>query len=350
MIVNKENIDNIPFFFIVGRPRSGTTLLRTLFDAHPNVAIPLECKFALDLYPRYGKIRVWSQKDIDAFYHDLKEQLLFDTWTIDLGSLKAALDDSVGENDYAHICRLVYLHYTSFFEKDDIFLIGDKNPGYTIYSGQLLTIFPGARFIHILRDYRDNYLSLKNVDFELPIPSLAAAKWKLFYKKFNKDAARQPDNYLLLRYEDLVKDPVKKMQELCRFLSIPYTGKVFDFDEKSEDVKKAYPGGFVERYHANLLNKVNASRVGLYKERLTRREIKLLDFAAGISAEEAGYERHYIFVKPWIMLQAFPGILLAHFLAFLTSIVDRMPYRLRINILNKWPLAVARLYSRFTKR
>jgi hypothetical protein len=347
--IAQENTDQIPLFFIVGRPRSGTTLLRTLFDAHPNVAIPLECKFALDLYPRYGKIRNWSQKDLDSFYRDLQKQLLFDTWTIDLDKLKAELDTCLGNVDYAHVCRLVYLNYKSFFEKDDILLIGDKNPGYTIYTKQLSTIFPGARFIHIIRDHRDNYLSLKNVDFELPIPSLAATKWKLFYQKFNKDAARQPENYLVLRYEALVSDPVNKMKELCRFLNLPYTGKVFDFDEKKEDVLKAYPDGFIERYHTNLLNKVNASRVGLYKEKLTKREIKLLDYAVGISAEEAGYERHYIFVKYWMMLQAFPGILLAHFLALLTRIVDRMPYRLRINILNKWPLAVARVYHRFKK-
>ncbi|NQU34666.1 MAG: sulfotransferase [Bacteroidetes bacterium] len=51
-----EQLNKIPFFFVVGRPRSGTTLLRTLFDAHPNVSFPPECQFIINLYPKYGKI------------------------------------------------------------------------------------------------------------------------------------------------------------------------------------------------------------------------------------------------------------------------------------------------------
>lgn len=48
------NIADTPFIFIVGRPRSGTTLLRTLYDAHPNVNIPPECQFVVNLYGKYG--------------------------------------------------------------------------------------------------------------------------------------------------------------------------------------------------------------------------------------------------------------------------------------------------------
>ena len=350
LICTDAGTDSIPFFFIVGRPRSGTTLLRTLFDAHPNVAIPLECKFALDLFPRYGKIRHWTQKDIDDFYSDLREQLLFDTWTLDLQELKAGLDACTGPTPYSRICRTVYLHYRSFFPKQKILLIGDKNPGYTIYTRQLSRLFPGAKFIHIVRDYRDNYLSTKNVHFELPIPALVAAKWRLFYRKFNRDALHDPDNYCVVRYEDLVGDPRGQVEELCRFLGVPFNEGVFDFNEKKEEVMKSYPEGFVERYHANLMNKVNASRMGLWKEKLSGGEVRLLDFAAGGAADEAGYVRRHSSFSLTLKLKALPGIGLAHFLAFLTRIVDRLPYRMRINILNKWPLAIALFYSRFIKR
>ena len=83
-----EQLNRIPFFFVVGRPRSGTTLLRTLFDAHPNVSFPPECQFIVNLYPKYGKIIDWEEKQILSFYHDLIEQWLFDTWNMDLDKLK----------------------------------------------------------------------------------------------------------------------------------------------------------------------------------------------------------------------------------------------------------------------
>ena len=43
--IDINKIKELPIFFIVGSPRSGTTMLRTIFDAHPNVSIPLENPF-----------------------------------------------------------------------------------------------------------------------------------------------------------------------------------------------------------------------------------------------------------------------------------------------------------------
>lgn len=346
-----EKIDAIPFFFIVGRPRSGTTLLRTLFDAHPSVAIPPECKFVLDLYPKYKKKNDWTKKDLEDFYLQLGQQWRFDTWTMDREKLRRDLLDCEGSNTYSHICKVVYLNYRSFFNNEEITRFGDKNPGYTIYTRRLATIFPGAKFIHIVRDYRDNYVSVKDVDFELPVPSAVATKWKLFYRKFEKDSRNEPGNYRVVRYEDLVTDPQGVFRNLCEFIGIPYRSEVFNFDEKREEVLKAYPPGFIEKYHANLLNKVNPSRVGVWKKQLSAREIKILDLSVGKLAEKAGYERQYKACNPFLYLAALPGICWAHFLATLTKIVDALPYRLRMNILNKWPIKLARLYLRaFNKK
>ncbi len=341
-----EEINKLPVFFILGRPRSGTTLLRTLFDAHPNVIIPPECKFILDLYPKYGKKKNWSQKDLEEFYNDLIGQWRFDTWKIDGEKLKSDLAAYVGKNDYSTICKVVYLHYSSFFEKENILWIGDKNPGYTIYSERLLKIFPQAKFIQIIRDYRDNYVSVKDVDFELPIPSLVATKWRLFYNRVKKASAKYPDRFITVKYEDLCDDPERYMNDLCDFLGLEYRPEVLNFHEKKDDVFKTYTKEFITRYHANLLNQVNKSRTGMWKTRLTEKEIRLADLAVGDIAEEAGFPRRYNHFGPAWYLRALPGIMLAYTLAILTKIVDKMPYRLRMNVLNKWPLALAGTYLR----
>jgi hypothetical protein len=341
-----EEIDKIPVFFIIGRPRSGTTLLRTLFDAHPNVSIPPECKFILDLYPKYGRKNNWSEKDLLEFFADLKEQWRFDTWTIDLEKLKEDLLACKGKVPYSSICKVVYLRYGSFFPKNEILWIGDKNPGYTIYSKRLLKIFPDAKFIQILRDYRDNYVSVKDVDFELPIPSLVATKWKLFYRNVMKASRQHPDRFITVQYEELVSEPALHLEELCKFLGLEYHPEVLDFHEKKDDVFKAYPKEFITRYHANLLNRVNKSRSGVWKTKLSEKEIRLVDFAVGKIAEEAGYHREFKGFRAGIFLKALPGIFLAYSLAIMTKIVDRMPYRLRMNMLNRWPLAIAGTYLR----
>ncbi|HJN06527.1 MAG TPA: sulfotransferase [Bacteroidales bacterium] len=339
-----ENLSNIPIFFIVGRPRSGTTLLRTLFDAHPNVNFPPECQFIVNLYPKYGKKTNWTEKDILSFYNDLINQWLFDTWTIDPDKLKKTLLSYKGHNTYGTICKVVYMQYISLFEKEKLLTIGDKNPGYAIYTKLLLKIFPEAKFIHIIRDYRDNFVSIKNVDFELPIPSLVVQKWKYFFKKFNKDGAERPDTYYVIKYEDLVKDPEIQLEKLCKFIGAEYKASVFNFHNKKDEILKTYPPGYIQNYHSSLMKKINTSKIGVWKKQLSPWKIKLMDATAGKVAVQAGYERVYKKFNLLIYLYVLPGRLYAGLLYLATLIVEKFPYKLRMIILIKGPLFLAKIY------
>ncbi len=339
-----KNIAEIPFVFIVGRPRSGTTLLRTLFDAHPNVIIPPECQFIVNLYPRYGKKKLWKEQDILDFHNDLIDQWLFDTWNIDEDKLKAALLDYVGETTYSTICKVVYMQYVSLFEKEEVLLLGDKNPGYAIYTRLLQKIFPDARFIHILRDYRDNFVSIRNVDFELPVPTLVVQKWKYFYKKFEKDSRSAPEKYRTLRYEALVRNYENEMIKICEFAGIRFTYDIFDFYKKKDVILNTYPPGYIHSYHESLLNRINSKKVGVYKWELTPHQIKLMDVTVGFTAEMAGYLREYRGKSYWLLFLAFPGRFMAGMLTAATWVVDRFPYKTRMAILNKGPLFMARVF------
>ena len=339
-----ENIKDIPFFFVVGRPRSGTTLLRTLFDAHPNVLIPQECQFIINLYPKYGAITRWNQNILLEFYGDLQEQWRFDTWKIDQEELKAALLKFEGEQRYSTICKVVYACYPSLFNKEEIIMFGDKNPGYTIYTERLLKIFPDARCIHITRDYRDNFVSVRNVDFELPVISLVTSKWIYFVKQFNKAKKKYPDSHYTIRFEDLIKEPEIQLEKLCQFTGLKYVPEVFDFHKKKEEVKKLYPEGFINKYHSSLLGKIDPGTAGVWKKQLTEREVRIADAVAGKYADISGYERKYKKAGMGVYLMACPGILYARLLYFATAVVDRFPYKWRMNILSKGPLVLARIY------
>lgn len=343
-----KKVADIPFFFVVGRPRSGTTLLRTLFDAHPNVAFPPESQFIINLYPKYGKITNWTEKIIINYYNDLIDQWLFDTWKMDLEKLKKRLLGFTGENTYGTISKVVYIEYQSLFNKGEVLFIGDKNPGYAIYTKLLLKIFPEAKFIHILRDYRDNFVSIKKVDFELPIPSLVAQKWKYFFKKFNRDSKIKPSRYLTINYEELAKSPEVRFQELCNFIGIEFDDSVFNFHNKKEEILNTYPDGYIDTYHTSLLQKINTSKIGVWKKELSDKQVKLMDQTLGKYAEMAGYQRKYSNYNLIISIAALPGRFIAAMLSLATKIVDTFPYKLRYLILNKGPLAIARIYYRLT--
>lgn len=339
-----NDINQIPIFFVVGRPRSGTTLLRTLFDAHPNVNFPPECQFIVNLYPKYGRTTTWTKDKLLEFFKDLSEQWLFDTWKMDNDSLKSTLLQLVGSNSYGTICKAVYLEYNSLFDKEEIKYIGDKNPGYAIYTHQLLKIFPEAKFIHIIRDYRDNFVSIRNVDFEIPIPSLVVQKWKYFYNKFNRDSLKKPSVYKVINYETLALNPESEFGKLCDFVGIDYNENVFNFHQKKDDILKQYPKGYIVTYHTSLLQKINTSKIGVWKKELSSSQVKIMDLTVGSVAEKSGYVRKYKGFNFGIWLLAMPGRAYAGILSLATKIVDTFPYKIRIAILIKGPLVLAKAY------
>jgi hypothetical protein len=345
-----ENTRKIPFFFIMGRPRTGTTLLRSLFDAHPNVQVPWECQFILNLYPKYGKLEYWNHETLDQFYSELLEQWQFKSWNIDHEKLKSDLHEYEGEISYASVCQVVYLNHISFYPKETISLIGDKNPGYSIYYDRLKNIFPDAKFIYILRDYRDNFHSIKNVDFELPFVSVVVYKWKHFYKKALRASLKYPGSFYFVRYEDLVSEPVHQLQRICDFLGVPYVPEVFDFYKMKSKAEETYPVVILKKHHKSLFNPVNTSRIGLWKTSMTERQVRIADLVAGKYGGQAGYEKKYRDFGLTVRLLALPGVCYARFLYVMTGIFDKTPYRFRQKILSKGPLLIARIFGKLFPR
>ena len=345
-----EPFRKIPLFFIIGRPRTGTTLLQSLFDAHPQVIIPWECQFVLNLFPAYGKITNWKITDLQHFYEDLLRQWQFSTWNINHSELREALLQYTGEHTYRDICQVVYLNYRSLFQKGEIRLIGDKNHGYTIYTERLLKIYPEAKFIYVLRDYRDNFDSVKRVDFEVPIVSLVVYKWKYFYRKALQAAERHPGAFYFLRYEDLATEPEKYFREISDFTGISYHPEVFEFYRMKGKAVEAYPTDVIEKHHQSLFNPINTSRLGLWKKSMSETQVRIAGQVAGKYAVLAGYQRRYEKFSLWIALLALPGVFYARTIYFFTVIFDRFPYRWRERILSKGPLMLAKLFSVLFRR
>ena len=77
-------------FFIVGRGRSGTTLLSRMFAKHPQIAVAPEGFFAMSLERRYGS-GAWDASRIDAFGRDLLLENRMRTWKLDVGRLRGVL-------------------------------------------------------------------------------------------------------------------------------------------------------------------------------------------------------------------------------------------------------------------
>ena len=145
-----------PAPFIVGIPRSGTTLLRLQLDSHPALAIPPETGFGHLL----AEIGIEASRADDA----LDALTALPTWP-DLGiddDDVAGMRSRLGDQGAADALRAVYGAYAARHGKPRW---GDKTPGHLAHMGALSHALPEARFIHIIRDGRDVAASIRGLPF-----------------------------------------------------------------------------------------------------------------------------------------------------------------------------------------
>src|SRR5262249_29178295 len=145
--------DRSPVPFIVGAARSGTTLLRLMLDAHPDLAIPAETNFI----PRIIKETQESTNPREQFYHSLVSLEYWDDFALDRETLRERLA-TIRPFDVADGVRCFFEIYA---ERQGKPRWGDKTPMYLRHMTVIQDVLPEARFIHLIRDGRDVALSNK---------------------------------------------------------------------------------------------------------------------------------------------------------------------------------------------
>lgn len=262
-----NTIKNIPMLFILGKGRSGTSLLQNMLDAHPAIIGPQESKFAVLLYPLFSDIKKWKKSDILLFVKCLYMEPLFaNLWHIDKDELTNKLLSVMDLADYSILCKIVYYQFRK--DKENVLLISDKNPQYVLFIDTLLKIFPEARFVHIVREPRDNIYS-HIVSFNDKNPIFRAYQWLEFNKIIERKKAILPGRFFSVKYENLVSNPEIVMRSLSEFLGIPFSDKMArnkDTAVINEQLAKSEMRREGTRIHKELLRPVNTSNIGKWKK------------------------------------------------------------------------------------
>ena len=181
----------------------------------------------------------WDEQKLKEFYSDIFKQPKIDTWIINKEKLKTDIL-KLGENaNFVRLIKLLYLNYTSFFNKKERILLGDKNPGYSYNMKSfktLLKLFPQSKIIHITRDYGDHFLSMAKMEFEGNHLSLVCYRWKYSYTQIKKLMKNKMNRYYFIRYEDLVQNPKKEVGSICDFLNIKYEENMIHYHIKKYNI------------------------------------------------------------------------------------------------------------------
>lgn len=199
-------LESKQFLYVIGSPRSGTTMLQILLANHPQVASTVE----QTLYQHYivPWLDTWAMEVCN-----LEER----GWKLGLPILwqEAELVEFLSEFLRRAYAKIVAL-------KPAATHVLDKHPGYSLHVKTIRRFIPHARFIHMIRDGRDVACSMMAVHGKMGFAPArltdAAAKWKRFVLAAREAAAFGPD-YLETRYEDFLEqktDAYARVLEFCR--------------------------------------------------------------------------------------------------------------------------------------
>lgn len=235
---------------IFGVPRSGTTLLRTLLDAHPNIAAGPEAPWLAEHQPRsvlgLARYLMEDEHGMVANFGASRQEVL--------GAARRLVDDLLGgyarrrgKRRWAH-----------------------KTPNDILHIEALLELLPDARIIWLVRDGLDVAMStavtaehrrgvsplyekqLKLAD-GMPLPSTPLAallRWGLWNHRVSRALAGAW--HLRIAYEDLARQPEDTAGAICTFIGEPFDPAMLRYDTSRHDLPKWEWGSADVRHHTGI--------------------------------------------------------------------------------------------------
>jgi hypothetical protein len=198
--------------FVIGSPRSGTTLVRLMLDSHPRISCGEETHFLRDLgaivgrhwdlLATYGFERRWWLERIAAFYTAFQADVLA----------------REGKSRWA-----------------------EKDPTYTLILDLVEELFPDAVYVHLLRDGHDVVASFRDRWGYRAALRAARTEWARYVRSARAFGRRlPPERFLEVRYERLVADPEPEARRLFAFLGETWEPRVLDFDPAEHSATERY--------------------------------------------------------------------------------------------------------------
>lgn len=222
---------NNPPFFIIGVPRSGTTLLRDLLARHSQVALPPEeTQFLPDLIGIAEQGATGSQFNAAARSVIGKSNYAF-LMARRHGMDTEMLAGGLSATEPMSALREVVLASSG---KPNAKHWGDKTPNYAWMVDRILQKQPGARFVYIARDPRDVALSMAHAWGKSAMR--AAMDWNKTEGLVSgwKSSGVLHTNLLEVSYEDLLTMPKRTIAKVCGFLGLAYEDGMLDLNSSSE--------------------------------------------------------------------------------------------------------------------
>lgn len=280
--------------FIGGAGRSGTTLVVDMLGLHPRISPIYETDFVLQLagllfgehglslqeirgrvirrmdeWTRPLPFRPHSKRDYEQFHHG-PHYILFDRAfalerTTELLKQVAAGRATDGFRDF------VLTLFEEHCRRDGKVRWVNKTPAYVNHLPLLRALFPTMRFIHSIRDGRDTACSAVTRSWGPQNYRKAAAWWANRVKRGVAFGRKYPEQYLEVRFEDLVQNPIEHLGRMLTWL---------DEEGRSEEILRFYQEDGV---------RLDSSRIGEWRRTFSQEDNRAFWELAGEMLVHFGY-------------------------------------------------------------
>ena len=293
-MIEASSADRLPAPFVVGVGRSGTTLLRLMLDAHPELAIPPESHFIPQLIQATAHRQLTAEEAVEVIASVRQ-------WG-DFGFTRAELVDRLAPLEPLHAAAATRGFFDGYAERHGKRRWGDKTPIYVEHIPEIAATLEEARFIHLIRDGRDVALSRSTwSEGEIGDLAKAARRWRKRIERAREDA-RGIDRYLEIRYEDLVLDTEPTLQRVCELVELEFDPAMLTYHQRAEErlaelgdlpaqgrkgVREAADRLAIHRFTKEPPKR---ERVARWKSEMGARQRQAYEAEAGDLLAELGYE------------------------------------------------------------
>jgi hypothetical protein len=255
--------DRQPPIFVVGFPRSGTTLLAGLLSAHSRMICGPETEFFTDLESanrgnRLCRSAAWPEEASNYIYS------IYDDGSVlaNYGVTRAEFAETLRQRERSPQAILEGLTETYMRQHGKQRWI-EKTPTHLIRTRTIRRHYPDAPIVRILRDPRDVALSMLKVPWGPRSYAAAILEWQFFDERsapfFEADS-----NTMTLRFEDLLQDPEGQLRRLCHFLGEEFEPGMMNTSESIMHVNRSR-----EPWKQKVGEPLDADRLGVWRRETT---------------------------------------------------------------------------------
>lgn len=288
-----------PIVFICGHRKSGTTMFHNLFDGHPELCVyPMDINLLYGYFPKFNLaslsiVELEARIDRVVFDDLVKTGALGDV--IDVKKLKEFFKKNMLGQSYSDVSEVIgalLKAYSELESKEKKYYVV-KETSIEMYAKEIKQWFPNCKFIHLIRDPRDNFAAIKSglkkkyesygdSDISLLFSVIFRNLWGFKMAHINQRLLGE-SSYKVVKFEDIVAQPELMMRDISQWLGI-------DFDISSLTPTVCGHSTSGNNFSGKNFSTVSSEHVSKWTDRITDEEAAMLEFAFGTEMSLFGYE------------------------------------------------------------